>query len=59
MEPTVWRHKKTGGLYDILMEATLESDLTEMVVYQAHKDKSIWIRPRAEFFDGRFEKIRA
>jgi len=43
------RHYK-GGLYEVLHEATLESDLSAMIVYRA-ADGSVWIRPRAVFFE--------
>ena len=44
-----YRHYK-GGLYQLLHVATLESDLTPMVVYRA-ADGTVWIRPRAVFFE--------
>lgn len=43
-----YRHYK-GGLYDHICVATLESDLSEMIVYRA-PDGSIWCRPRDVFF---------
>jgi hypothetical protein len=43
-----YRHYK-GGLYQLVCEATLESDLTPMVVYRA-ADGSVWIRPKDVFF---------
>ncbi|MES2535471.1 MAG: DUF1653 domain-containing protein [Pseudomonadota bacterium] len=59
-----YRHYK-GGLYELVCEATLESDLSPMIVYRA-QDGSIWTRPKAVFFelvdiDGRrvprFERV--
>lgn len=44
-----YRHYK-GGLYEIVCTATLESDLSEMIVYRA-ADGSIWTRPKAVFFE--------
>lgn len=44
-----FRHYK-GGLYELVCEATLESDLSPMVVYRA-ADGSIWCRPKAVFFE--------
>lgn len=44
-----YRHYK-GGLYEVLHEATLESDLSAMIVYRA-ADGSVWIRPRTVFFE--------
>ncbi|MES2298787.1 MAG: DUF1653 domain-containing protein [Pseudomonadota bacterium] len=44
-----YRHYK-GGLYELVGEATLESDLTPMIVYRS-ADGSMWVRPRAVFFE--------
>jgi hypothetical protein len=44
-----YRHYK-GGLYELVCEATQESDLTPMIVYRA-KDGSIWTRPKTVFFE--------
>jgi len=43
-----YRHYK-GGLYELVCEATLESDLTPMVVYRA-ANGTVWIRPKEVFF---------
>ena len=45
---TRFRHYK-GGLYELVCEATLESDLSTMIVYRA-PDGSIWARPKDVFF---------
>ncbi|HEX7983009.1 Protein of unknown function [Duganella sp. CF517] len=45
---TRFRHYK-GGLYELVCEATLESDLSTMIVYRA-SDGSIWARPKDVFF---------
>ena len=44
-----YRHYK-GGLYELVCEATLEADLTPMVIYRA-ADGSIWARPKSVFFE--------
>lgn len=44
-----YRHYK-GGIYELVGEATLESDLTSMIVYRA-ADGALWIRPKAVFFE--------
>ena len=44
-----YRHYK-GGLYGLVCMATLESDLSEMVVYRA-ADGSTWVRPASVFFE--------
>jgi hypothetical protein len=53
----IWRHKKTGGYYTHLYNGVLEADLSEVVVYRAHKDGTVWVRPASEFYDGRFENV--
>ena len=44
-----YRHYK-GGLYELICEATLEADLTPMIIYRA-ADGSVWARPKAVFFE--------
>lgn len=44
-----FRHYK-GGLYELVCEATLEADLSPMIIYKAH-DGSIWARPKSVFFE--------
>lgn len=44
-----YRHYK-GGIYEHVCEATLESDLTPMIVYRA-ANGSIWCRPREVMFE--------
>lgn len=44
-----YRHYK-GGLYELVCEATLEADLSPMIIYRAH-DGSIWARPKSVFFE--------
>ncbi|WP_313177764.1 DUF1653 domain-containing protein, partial [Massilia sp.] len=39
-----------GGLYELVCEATLEADLSPMIIYRA-ADGSIWARPKAVFFE--------
>lgn len=51
------QHKK-GGYYLELCRATLESDLTPVVVYKAMKDGTVWVRPASEFDDpARFKPL--
>lgn len=49
-----YRHVKSGGVYEIVTRAKQEKDGTEVVVYKALVDGSIWSRPASEFDDGRF-----
>ncbi len=44
-----FRHYK-GGLYELVCEATLEADLTPMIIYRA-ADGTIWARPKEVFFE--------
>ncbi|CAB3710895.1 DUF1653 domain-containing protein [Paraburkholderia rhynchosiae] len=45
-----YRHYK-GGIYELICEATLESDPTvTMIVYKA-SNGTIWTRPAAVFFE--------
>lgn len=44
-----YRHYK-GGLYELVCEATLEADLTPMIIYRA-QDGSVWARPKSVFFE--------
>jgi hypothetical protein len=54
-----YRHLKTGGTYKVIAHGKLEWSLAPVVIYEAEKDGTIWVRPEAEFFDGRFERIAA
>lgn len=44
-----YRHYK-GGLYELVCEATLESDHTPLIVYRA-ANGTVWVRPRQVFFE--------
>ena len=46
-----YQHFK-GGLYELMYNATLESNMQEMVVYKSLKDEKVWIRPKKEFFES-------
>ncbi len=46
---TKFRHYK-GGIYELVCVATLESDLSPMIVYRA-ANGSLWIRPEPVFFE--------
>ena len=56
-----YQHRK-GGIYDVLGEARIQSDIPltdmdEVVIYQSLEDGSLWARRKDEFFDGRFKAI--
>lgn len=61
--PKRWRHVKRGSEYTLLTLATMQCssnpnlDYAIVVIYVSD-DGIMWVRPRAEFFDGRFEAIR-
>lgn len=51
-----WEHLKTGGIYRILNFGRIEADQTECVIYECIITGNVWVRPKAEFFDGRFKQ---
>lgn len=53
---TRWRHRK-GGEYVVIAVGRIEADLSPVVVYQSEKDGHVWVRPLAEFEDGRFTQL--
>lgn len=56
---SIWRHKKTENLYMVKDLVVLEFDLQVAVAYSGVTENSrlTWIRPLAEFMDGRFEQV--
>jgi len=44
-----FKHYK-GGIYELMCEATQESDLTPVIVYRSHNG-SVWTRPKDVFFE--------
>lgn len=55
-EPT-HRHGKTGGLYRLVHRAVvIEATMTPAVVYEG-QDGTLWVRPAAEYHDGRFATL--
>jgi hypothetical protein len=51
------RHKKTGGLYEVVLLANIEASLEPAYVYESMQSHDFWIRPKAEMEDGRFELV--
>ena len=45
-----YRHYK-GGIYELVCEAALEADHTPVMVYRG-QDGTVWVRPRAVFFEA-------
>lgn len=56
-----FRHKKRGTTYTEIARGTMQAsgdwDMQPVVIYVADADQSIWVRPAAEFEDGRFEPV--
>jgi hypothetical protein len=56
---TAWhathKHRK-GGLYRVICHGQLEADHTPVVIYD-DQNGTTWVRPLAEFIDGRFTPI--
>ena len=48
-------HVKSGGMYVVECYAKIESDLSDVVVYREMHGSKHWVRPAAEFEDGRFQ----
>ncbi|CAB4219406.1 hypothetical protein UFOVP1619_7 [uncultured Caudovirales phage] len=59
---TEWRpthkHLKSGHVYRVIVRAEIESDLRPCVVYDDKAGRT-WVRPAAEFDDGRFQPLPA
>lgn len=52
------RHKASNGTYRVICGgAYIEADMTVAVIYQSEENGMVFIRPQAEFLDGRFERI--
>lgn len=60
-----YRHVKTGRVYIVVALGRNELTLEEVVVYAAvdrwteyrYSLQDVWVRPRAEFEDGRFDEV--
>lgn len=63
------RHVKTGRKYVLIGYGNMQAsnwvydpsgdtvDMVEVAVYRSVEDASLWVRPKAEWDDGRFEEI--
>lgn len=49
------QHRK-GGRYRVIGEALAEATLQPVVIYD-DVEGHIWVRPKAEFLDGRFTPV--
>lgn len=51
-------HKNTGHIYRLITpRAFLRHSQELMVIYQETESRVIWVRPKSEFFDGRFKYL--
>jgi len=50
MTGALYRHYK-GGLYRLLMDATDEATMTQVVIYRSEETGRVWVRPRASWLD--------
>jgi len=50
------RHRK-GGLYRLIARGRIEATLEPCAIYESVKDDLVWVRPEAEFEDGRFTPL--
>lgn len=54
-----WRHKNTGGCYEVQGVGLASSGLEPTVIYiNTDGGGPAFIRPASEFLDGRFERIK-
>jgi hypothetical protein len=54
--PPTHRHRK-GGLYRLIARGRIEATLEPCAIYASVKDDLVWVRPEAEFEDGRFTRL--
>lgn len=57
MNEELYKHLKSGGIYEVICNAHHESTGELMVVYRNMASGEIWVRPAVEFNDGRFERM--
>jgi hypothetical protein len=50
-------HKKSGGVYKVIVLANMEVNLAPVYVYESMQTHDFWIRPQAEMEDGRFALV--
>jgi hypothetical protein len=53
----LYRHVKTGGIYAERGRGKMEATLEPVVIYENVNAEEIWVRPAAEFDDGRFKRV--
>lgn len=53
----IYKHKKTGKNYVILMDAVVEVTGQPVIIYKSCDTGQRFIRPSSDFFNGQFELI--
>lgn len=53
----LYRHVKKGTSYRVVCEAAIEKDQSPCIVYRPVDGGIPQVRPKDEFFDGRFELV--
>lgn len=54
--PPTHRHRK-GGIYRLIARGRIEATLEPCAIYVSVTDNLVWVRPEAEFEDGRFTRL--
>jgi hypothetical protein len=55
---TLWRHKKTGGVYTVFATCQIEATNEPGVLYHSVEGHGpLWCRALSEFIDGRFAPV--
>lgn len=49
-------HLKSGGHYRVIGLGKIEANLEDVYIYEALRNQTLWVRPKAEMEDGRFVK---
>jgi len=57
MNSVNYRHKRTRGVYKVLVIGRMTDSGQQMVIYQSIESNRVWVRSYDEFFDGRFEEV--
>lgn len=56
---TLWRHKKSGGVYVVSGVCQIENTNEIGILYSSVQNEGpLWCRPKAEFLDGRFIRLK-
>lgn len=55
--PPPTHHHRKGGLYRLIARGRIEATLEPCAIYASVRDDLVWVRPQAEFEDGRFTRL--